>query len=239
MKEKPILFNGEMVGATLDDRKNQTRRVVKDQPGNVGGCYHRPDGLWIWTHLPVGKGVGVGLPFKCPYGQPGDELWVREPFMVWLNTINICGITPIDKAINLWSNGNEEYFGNKERWIRKILEKTISDEHGDKSKMMPSIHMPRWASRIQLKIKDIRVERVQDISEEDAKLEGIESSHDGTHIWFKNYLSVGPANFKYTSGSIKSFESLWNSINEKRGFGWTSNPWIWKIEFELINNQST
>jgi hypothetical protein len=85
-------------------------------------------------------------------------------------------------------------------------------------KWRPSIHMPRWASRITLEVTDVRVERVQEISEEDAKTEGVTPSIVGE--WWDH--------LKYRAG----FQTLWNSINEKRGFGWDENPWVWVVEFK-------
>ena len=92
--------------------------------------------------------------------------------------------------------------------------------------------MPRNMSRINLLIKDIRVERVQDASNQDLINEGIYSEWDGTATWFKNYSNDGPSMFK--RDTAKSFASLWDSINAKRGFGWDVNPWVWVVEFEVI-----
>lgn len=193
MKERPILFSGEMVRAILEGRKTQTRRVLKSQPrGN-----YKPTGF-------IDKGCDYEFHdaeheakyWHCPYGKPGDRLWIRES----------------------WANIPETYPGN----LHLKADATKDDllwftEMGWKWK--PSIHMPRWASRITLEIVNIRVERLQDISEEDAKAEGAIPVG-----WIKHE--------EHLPHYVKSFIKLWNSINAKRGYGWDTNPWVWVIEFK-------
>jgi hypothetical protein len=174
MKEQPILFKAETVRAILEGRKTQTRRIIKSQ-STTSEIYQRPDELWIYTI----NGVGVGLPFKCPYGQIGDRLWVRE---TWAPSYH--GEDCIYRA-----DPDDEIFKFTGKW-------------------KPSIFMPRWASRINLEITNVRAERLQDITEEAAQAEGCESRD--------------------------SFKSIWDSINGGRSFGWDSNPWVWVIEFKKI-----
>lgn len=137
---------------------------------------------------------------KCPYGQPGDVLWVRESFL-----INAIGKTP--------------FLYRAESNISNFL------------KWKPSIHMPKEAARLFLQIKDIRVERLRDISESDAIGEGIEclgNSASGIPIWKEYFLSDINANF----APENSFRSLWKKINGEDS--WNSNPWVWVIEFKKI-----
>jgi len=182
MKERPILFGGEMVRAILDGSKTQTRRVIKPQP----------DEAWTMQGPCVINGHYADGPCKsdlrCPYGKSGDRLWVKETFM------------PLTKGFAYRADGliNEKFPGIN--W-------------------QPSIFMPRSASRIMLEIESIRVERVQDISEEDAIAEGC------------GYYDK-PDDFPLLP--LQDFCDLWDSINEKRGFGWKDNPWVWVIEFQAV-----
>ena len=187
MKEKPIIFNSEMVRAILDGRKTQTRRVFKFQETNQPpSCPDMFDPNYVTQ--------------PCPYGKPGDELWVREALKRSLTDI----ICYKQDGCPAWKNGSSQNW----QWKRSILS---------------AMFMPRWASRIQLKIKDIRVERIQDISEDDIFKEGFEIGEVEKH--------------KYTRAFLW-FQSLWDSINEKRGFGWEQNPHVWIIEFKRINHVS-
>lgn len=191
MKERPILFSGEMVRAIIDGRKTMTRRVVKPQPEQDTDCpYH----------------VGTGIERKartCPYGKPGDRLWVRETFCDRNN--NGEQIKP------LYRSDGQEYQDRDGRYF--------------KPKWKPSIFMPRMYSRITLEITNVRVERLQDISNEDAKREGVESNFDEGVIYY------GPLNKGHADARI-AFSWLWNSINAKRGYSWESNPWVWVITFK-------
>lgn len=201
MKEKPILFNSEMVQAILEGRKTQTRRVIKPQPyKHCSDPYYNPasfepDRGWYF------KGGGK---YKCPFGVPGDQLWVRESlfwrvYNGWLYKADEKGIPDPKGADQIgWNNS----------------------EHGISGDIVVSLFMPKWVSRIQLKVKNIRVERVQDISESDARDEGVKPNNAYTD---KNFIMP-----------TKAFENLWNSINKKRGFGWAANPFVWVVEFEVM-----
>jgi hypothetical protein len=197
MKEKPILFSGEMVRAILAGRKTQTRRIAKHIP-----MLGEPE---YWGNMLIedrAKFFHIAGDFKkyCPYGQPGNRLWVRETWAV-----------------------HPHYRLYRPRLIPKdaVFYYPASDSiHPLKAK--PSIHMPRWASRITLEITGVRVERLQDISEEDARAEGtsIAGRYWGDN---PNYFEHKPA-----------FQELWDRINVKRGFGWGTNPWLWVISFKRI-----
>lgn len=181
MNERPILFNGQMIKAILFGTKTQTRRVVKAQASKDCGVYHRPDGDWVYTQC---GGVAVGLPFSCPYGQPGDRLWVREtwqedPAGKWGFCYKAGGKSCPLCGAHLWR---------------------------------PSIHMPRRASRITLEITYVRVERLQDITQEDAASEGVK--------------------FVNTGDFITPFAELWERINGKGS--WEGNPWVWVVKFKKI-----
>lgn len=195
MKERPILFSGPMVRAILDGRKTQTRRVVKPQPETATDCpYH----------------VGVGQSRKsrtCPYGTVGDRLWVRE---AWLpfdqdHVIGDCKVAYMAEATPTSEEIRKEYIreGRNYRW-------------------RPSIHMPRWASRITLEITGVRVERLQEISETDAIAEGAMSQLCSMHDQ--------PDAMKFTHRN--GFTNLWQSINGPES--WASNPWVWVIEFRRL-----
>jgi hypothetical protein len=192
MKERPILFSAEMVRAILDGRKTQTRRVAKL---NASGRVKLPGSPSNW-HCEDPDAV-----LACPYGQPGDRLWVRETFRV------IDGQTQPRIAIDYRADPED-------KWCR------IGDFLCDGKKWTPSIYMPRLASRILLEITNVRVERVQEISDKDCLAEGIADLA----------IPLRPDLTMYRS----SYADLWDSINAKRGFGWDANPWVWVIEFRRI-----
>ena len=208
MKERPILFSGPMVRALLDGSKTQTRRVVKPQP----------------THFnPVGvprlaKPVGPNAVITCPYGQPGDRLWVRESW------------APDPPCDGTW--GYTTWAGCREGQIAGVPDRFRHPRfcnyaanwlHGP-IRWTPSIHMPRWASRITLEITGVRVERLQDISEADAKAEGIEKTPSG--FW----SLYGQADVDGTYSPRSSYRALWESINGPGS--WDANPWVWVVEFK-------
>ena len=201
-----------MVKALLEGRKTMTRRVVKPQPEFYhGGKKVRVEGdCWYpnekkGLHYANQRHFRKGMPMDfCPYGQVGNRLWVRE---IW-NFTPMLSRTAIVRYQDLTCRGVEipEGFNHKVYLMRGYWR--------------PSIYMPRWASRITLEITNIRCERLQDITETDAQAEEVpctELYHD-------------------VSGDLHraQFADLWDSINQKRGFGWERNTWVWVIEFKRI-----
>lgn len=214
MKERPILFSGPMVRAILDGRKTQTRRIMKPQP-----TY---DGFW-WSHKGYSCGgekqFRDGLPLfaGCPYGAVGDRLWVREACCSdgW--------------SVHYLADNDHREFGETR------YDDVIKLHHysGGFSRQVPSIHMPRWASRITLETTGVRVERLNEISESDAIAEGIESKPQpyGKELDWKYYGWLEKLN-QWSTCPIRSYESLWNSINGPES--WAANPFVWVIEFKRI-----
>lgn len=187
MKDLPILFQGDMVLGVLDDTKTQTRRVAK-------GFYDNSLGDEETTELSNGEIVDTLS--LCPYGKPGDRLWVRENLRK----------SKSGRLDNFYYSADDKGVGN-DVWARYV------DIGWTDKKSIPSIHMHRWASRINLLNEDVRVQRVQDISEQDAVAEGVRREWDGSYPWYKNYSGIGPANFK--CDAKESYRTLWDSINAK------------------------
>jgi len=223
-KEHPIIFNSEMVRAILEGRKTQTRRVIKPQPSPKRVCKtHDPKQMLRTTDFDLVKLKDNTLAEpnspahiqECLYGKVGDKLWARE---TWWD-------------LGFWSKEGK-WHGRTHHHI--IAPKYVADGKPEgliaESKRpslqckwwkRPSIFMPKWAARIWLEITNIRVERVQDISEQDAEAEGTSKMHlDNLGQTWRTYK--------------RGFESLWDSINNKRGFSWDSNPFVWVIEFKVL-----
>lgn len=205
-KERPILFNGEMVRAILASRKTQTRRVC-DMP--LG-----------WSVPPArlheGRlcrfGCDTSESIKCRYGQPSDRLWVRE---TWGLLDTEPSDAPERATVGYRANGVDKAPNGRFQLWR------------------PSIFMPRWASRLTLEIVRVRMERLQDISEEDAKAEGVEPMSHG----FRDYSRKLDAQL---GDARMSYFTLWESINGKGS--WVKNLWVWVIEFTVLHpaqNQSS
>lgn len=203
VKERPIIFSGEMVSAILDGRKTQTRRVVKGVEGINQIGRDSDNRWWHWKdniqHTPIH--------IRCPYGKPGDRLWVRETFIHFDQTP-----TPTGEVIP----GGYGYRAD----LDDCGQVPVTDETGTclrtpKDNWKPSIYMPRAASRITLEITNVRVERLQSISEADAIAEGI-------------------ANAAYAVNPVTNFGNLWDKINGKKHHPWAGNPWVWVIEFKKI-----
>lgn len=221
MKERPILFSAPMVRSILAGTKTQTRRVVKIDGLDFGGCngdslddpscwgLEDEDGRW-WG---LAEGVAVDKVFRSPYGQPGDRLWVREAThrRPMLNLLTGEPLAP--------EHDGGAYTADDE----DVLNPDGFDIAWWYSRRAcPSIHMPRWASRITLDITGVRVERLQDISEADALAEGIVQLHDGGYGL--------PAGEHYHSADPRqSYLSLWEAINGPGSV--EANPWVWAVEF--------
>lgn len=233
MKERPILFSGPMVRAILQNKKTQARRIVKPKPPDEAHPFsiicssdEKDQGKWKFTknkdHL---SGTVLG-PIACPYGKPGDRLWVKESFAI------------VPRAVLCWSTGVHHSLhpdNNRDAAIyREGWERSASD-FGWRS----STHMPRWASRITLEITRIRVEKLQAINKADAIAEGIErvGGESSCHPW-RNYLLKHHAHpTGHCSSPLQSYMTLWEKIN---GVGsWDANPWVWVVEFQRIKEVST
>lgn len=204
-KERPILFSAPMVRAILDGRKTQTRRIVKPQPVFDGRFWNLYGASWSDRISTVPVIPGHSLAVRNPYGQVGDRLWVRE---TW--GINECG-KRVSLAPAAWPNG----------WPVKRLVYNANENIPTYSKRV-SIHMPRWASRIDLEITDIRVERLNEISEGDAIAEGCE----------RVFAADGSDYGAGLTTACEQFETLWESINGPGS--WAANPWVWVVEFKRV-----
>lgn len=201
MKERPIIFNAHSVQAILAGEKTQTRRVVKPQPaGNdFGKAFGYPPGSYT---------DNSGDLWPCPYGAPGDRLWVRE---AWADLRGMgFGYNVEYKANGLTADGNED-----------SDVKRIREDYGVRYRS--PIFMPRWASRINLLVTAVRVERLQDITEADAIAEGVQAPVTGSSEWGE------PAEAVY------EFMRLWDAMHAKRGYSWESNPYVWAVTFERVD----
>lgn len=220
MKERPILFSGPMVRAILEGRKTQTRRIIKEQPVSQGMMSFGE--AWKWRNKGEEgwfSGVtadqisnplyGLIRSLPCPHGKPGDRLWVREA----------CAL---DGKSVFYREGHEE---------------SVSRGPRVDVRWRPSIHMPRWASRITLEITEVRVQRLQEISVEDAIAEGVEKRGEFPNItpWRNYRLQERDHSARNYSTPAASFMSLWDSIN---GFGSNKlNPWVWAITFKVMEER--
>lgn len=223
IRERPILFSSAMVRAILDGRKSMTRRVIKPQPPegrSVNICHYSPTG-WAQCDSPELNGPhGCYCSAHVRGWWPGEQLWVRESFYDRADyaTIGKC---------------------HKERFVY------VADGVKSGWRAHPSIHMPRIASRITLEITDVRVERLQAITEDDAKAEGVQLmvSHDGKPLvrisgkhppcdYIPSGLDTDEA-MRQSWTFRTHFAGLWDGINGKK-HPWSSNPWVWVIEFKRI-----
>ncbi|VGG24559.1 hypothetical protein [Klebsiella pneumoniae] len=231
MKERGMIFNGEMVRAILDGRKTQTRRLVKGTGGAVKFCKEWDiNGEEIFVVLGEKDHTGMNPvlgAISCPFGAVGDRIWVREAyrFPASLDDVSPTGVGEMAVATGYrkpWAPTFYEFTGTfSDGW--KGFETT--PKVSDAGKLRPSIHMPRWASRILLEITDVRVERLNAISQEDAQAEGMELT--GWRPTYSDPDSGGEVMTPYDN-----FAELWSSIYGEDG--WKSNPWVWVIEFKLV-----
>lgn len=211
MKTRPILFSGPMVRAILAG-KTQTRRVIKPQPPDDAEWVEK-EGVFVVGHGYMADWIAL----KHPYGVPGDRLWVRE---TWGVGCRPCPVNGDRDGIEY--RADEAYLRDNDELPLMTVEapKGFFGNY-KKSGWRPAIHMPRWASRITLEITGERVERLQDISIEDAEAEGVRSG-----------IETDPSGAVYKYRPIDEFARLWDSINAKRGFGWDVNPRVRALEFK-------
>ena len=252
-KERPIIFSGEMVKAILDRKKTMTRRVVKSNFINHYKHAHiirqstdkKREGKAYFYDTPVGSMVLSSQLVNNPYGKVGDRLWVRE---TWA-PVNSCGESALAyKADNeiICLSENEEFldeYGTLNYTDPRLAKYAFADwaddlVNGVEGAWKSPITMPRWASRILLEITDIRVERLQDISEADAVKEGIKEfrincSRDGIKTAYRDYSDVHN-DVVTLNNPTASFRTLWDTLNAKKGYPWSSNPWVWVVEFKVV-----
>lgn len=238
MKERPIPMQPDMARATWEDRKTQTRRLVKlsgpfgdlpiidSQGPHMGyeGQEHDPPYTWTFDHL--GKGViCVSQDVKCPYGKPGDRLWVKEKYSLpYVDDHR----TPTearenDRELNrtsmIWYEGEADQ--RMGRW------------------RVPRF-MPRWASCQLLDVIEIRAQQIQEITSEDAIAEGIWDDvipPTGSHPPFLGYgHGINDGKCLLYPKPQDAFEKLWDSINAKRGHPWSANDWVWAITYKRIKD---
>jgi hypothetical protein len=226
MKERPVLMRAPMVRALLNGTKTQTRRVAKPvKHHDLGNLYTH--GALVLEHEPSHV-----IERACPYGRLGDKLWVRETFYC------DSAFYPDGVGVNCrWRevDGERVPIPVDEQRV-EMLESMYYRANGEPewegaegpTPWRPSIHMPRWASRITLEITEVRVQRLQDISEEDARAEGVERFLDTF------YSGLEPRGKNAHASARGAYGSLWEHIN---GAGsWDANPWVWAISFLRITS---
>ena len=241
IKERGMIFNGEMVRAILDGRKTQTRRIIKNQ--REGECWGvkpaqnpRYAGHTYDWWLPTGTQPYAALP-ACPHGSIGDRIWVRETWSQ-LGNEDGCAIDWNDElvkgggpeAARIYRASCEQKPGNYGLWSipDDVFWKPHTDNMEFEGAWRPSIHMPRWASRILLEITDVRVERLSEISEEDAANEGISPAGDLLPAYPGTYLTPKG---DFSTAKV-AFQRLWESIYGEEN--WKASPWVWVIEFKRV-----
>ncbi len=237
-KERPILMNASMVKANLEGRKTMTRRVVKVPLLEHCGAHGTESDPSQWdTGYCHYQGGQPGDPMSlnelpCPYGQVGDRFWCRESgwmcenrFFAYSATPGVCKQGDLAPPDNFIYSDYENYG-------------TAGEFRQNGWKRVSSIHMPRWASRLTLEITSMRVERVQDISLEDARAEGIPQTAGEAEGLGLYDMSKEPGAFWDNRTSRENFARLWDSLNEKRGYGWEQNPWCWVISYRKIEKEN-
>ena len=198
VRERPILFSAPMVKAILDGRKTQTRRVMKVQPDLTTGEWRM---AWDTWQKYMGYPMGHDLPLS-PWGTYGDRMWVRETWAVGRHH-GATKPSELHDDVQVWYRAGGKTY-------------PVPDDEWQRGKWRPSIYMPRWASRITLEMtKAIRVQRIQEITDDDILAEGGHCTGAGAWEWFI---------------------PLWDKLNAKRGYGWDANPFVWVVEFKRIES---
>ncbi|HCA6984233.1 TPA: hypothetical protein MX171_000928 [Klebsiella pneumoniae] len=235
MKERGMIFNGEMVRAILDGRKTQTRRPIKWKQTRFTEIGEREDGSkWPWSE---DAEHACDFWHPCPFGAVGDRIWVRETWATLGNEDGCCidwegNLCKGDErsAARIYRASCEQRPGDYGLWSipDDAYWKPHTKEHKFEGAWRPSIHMPRWASRILLEITDVRAERLNAISEEDATAEGVPPAG--------SLLPDYPGTFLTPKGDFATakvaFQRLWESIYGEES--WKANGWVWVISFKRV-----
>lgn len=212
VREKPILFSGAMVRAILANEKTVTRRIVKN-------FYEAAGPRWVIkanadtrvTYSERAEALAALLQY-CPYGQPGDRLWIRSNYTVRHD-----------------EQRDETHWKSEGLWVTTHGRPTRKDGKPMRLGFKPSMHMPHWLSVERwpmLEITEVRVERLQEINWDDIRSEGIDCpSHD-----FASGMCVG-----YCKALAEKFQETWDALNKKRGYSWESDPWVWAISFRKVS----
>ncbi|HCD5021076.1 TPA: hypothetical protein NBS73_004722 [Klebsiella pneumoniae] len=203
--ERGMIFNGEMVRSLLDGRKTQTRRIVKGTDGAVKFCKEwNINGEEVFVVLGEKDHTGMNPvlgAISCPFGAVGDRIWVREAFRVHSRATDVATLVYKASERNSWTEQTRR------------VPVAVCNKPATPEKWTPSLHMPRWASRILLEITGVRVERLRSMSQDDARAEGV--------IAASGPMEAGLA-----------FRELWDSIYGEES--WKANPWVWVIEFKRV-----
>lgn len=223
MTERGIIFSAPMVRALLAGTKTQTRRVAKKQPHHETTAveWNTAEGAFVPWRLGTGtpnSGRRTGEPLRCPYGVVGDRLWVREAWRTWERpSDSVDGVLfRADDAFRPIENTRDA----AERWV---------DLHANgkhRSRWRSPIHMPRWASRITLEVTEVRAQRLQDISEDDASAEGIK------HGELQPAIVNGERSKVAIFDPRTAFAHAWGMINGYES--WRANPWVWAVTFKRV-----
>ncbi len=201
-----------MVRAVLDGRKSQTRRVIKIQSENkdfAGGWQFTFSNKHPYKYASL-EAIECDIESYCPYGQPGDRLWAKETFQ-------------IHKWPSIFSSGSKIAKDPFSEDVVIYYKEAVEKQGEQFTNWKPSVHMPRWASRITLEITNVRVERVQDMKHEDFLTEGMNpcpKGHEPTEC----------------TCTMNQFQYLWHDLYSKKGYGWDKNPWVWVLEFKRITS---
>ncbi|CAM7184004.1 Morphogenetic protein [Klebsiella pneumoniae] len=220
-----MIFNAEMVRALLDGRKTQTRRPIKWKQTRFTEIGEREDGSkWPWSE---DAEHACDFWHPCPFGAVGDRIWVREAFRVHSRATDVATLVYKASERNSWTEQTRR------------VPVAVCNKPATPEKWTPSLHMPRWASRIMLEITGVRVERLNAISPEDAESEGLERTNftgfgdePGLPSYPEPDVYFDPLKKQWKEYPPEAFAGLWESIYGEGS--WKANPWVWVIEFKRV-----
>jgi hypothetical protein len=225
ISERGMIFNAEMVRALLDGRKTQTRRPIKWKQTRFTEIGEREDGSkWPWSE---DAEHACDFWHPCPFGAVGDRIWVREAFRVHSRATDVATLVYKASERNSWTEQTRR------------VPVAVCNKPATPEKWTPSLHMPRWASRILLEITGVRVERLNAISPEDAESEGLERTNftgfgdePGLPSYPEPDVYFDPLKKQWKEYPPEAFAGLWESIYGEGS--WKANPWVWVIEFKRV-----